>query len=293
MNRIIRLNAVEASSQSGCLEINLQDVHPCYALTPEMASIYGGSVASVEAVLSKLPTNIQTAKTKTFQTGITSTSNYSRTLQKVLEQQPSIVPHLILLGGLAFFATVFTWACTGKIQQVTQVQGKFALSQQLAQPQPPRKALYEPVDGVVSSLNNRSTGEEVKPKQIIAEITRTDASSVFLTIQPSQKTAFVDQGDLVEIKLKVDSQRPELDKAGQSNGNHNILSGRVVSVSSDAQTDKKLDWVHRLEIALDGDNPTIKLTDGQVVTAKIIHNRRVADLFLRPMKELHNSESDF
>ncbi|MCP6759300.1 MAG: HlyD family secretion protein [Fischerella sp. CENA71] len=293
MDRIIRLNAVEALSQSGCLEINLQDVHPCYALTPEMASIYGGSVASPEAVLSKLPTNIQTTKTKTFQTGITSTSNYSRTLQKVLEQQPSMVPHLILLGGLAFFATVFTWACTGKIQQVTQVQGKFALSQQLAQPQPLRKALYEPVDGVVSSLNNRSTGEEVKPKQIIAEITRTDASLVFLTIQAFQKTAFVDQGDLVEIKVNVDSQRPELDKAGQSNRNHNILLGRVVSVSSDAQTDKKLDWVHRLEIALDGDNPTIELTDGQVVTAKIIHNRRVADLFLRPMKELHNSESDF
>ncbi|TBR61529.1 HlyD family secretion protein [Mastigocladus laminosus UU774] len=292
MDRIIRLNAVEASSQSGCLEINLQDVHPCYALTPEMASIYGGSVASPEAVLSKLPRNIQTATTKTFQTGITSTSNYSRSLQKVLEQQPSIVPHLILLGGLAFFATVFTWACTGKIQQVTQVQGKFALSQQLAQPQPPRKSLYEPVDGVVSSLNNPS-GEEVKPKQIIAEITPTDASPVLLTIQPSQKTAFVDRGDLVEIKLNVDSQPLELDKAGQSDRNHNILSGKVVSVSSDAQTDKKLGWVHHLQIALDGNNPTIKLTDGQVVTAKIIHNRRVADLFLRPIKELHNSESDF
>ncbi|MGJ5674974.1 MAG: HlyD family secretion protein [Nostochopsis sp.] len=293
MDRIIRLNAVEASSQSGCLEINLQDVHPCYALTPETASIYGGSVASVEAVLSKLPTNIHTATTKTFQTGITSTSNYSRPLQKVLEQQPSIVPHLILLGGLAFFATVFTWACTGKIQQVTQVEGKFALSQQLAQLQPHRKSLNQSVDGVVSSLNNRSTGEEVKPKQIIAEITSTDASPVLLTIQPSPKIAFIDKGDLVEIKLNVDSQPLELDKAGQSDGHHNILSGRVVSVSTDAQTDKKLGWVHRLEIALDGNNPTIKFTDGQVVTAKIIHNRRVADMFLRPIKELHNGESDF
>ncbi len=293
MDRIIRLNAVEASSQSGSLEINLQDVHPCYALTPEMASIYGGSVASAEAVLSRLPTNIQTATSKTFQTGITNTSNYSRTLQKVLEQQPSIVPHLILLGGLAFFASVFTWACTGKIQQVTQVQGKFASSQQLVQLQPPRKSLYEPVDGVVSSLKNPSTGEEVKPKQIIAEITPTDASPVYLTIQPSQKTAFAEKGDLVEIKLNIDSQRLELDKADQSDGNHNILSGRVLSVSSDGQTDKKLGWVHRLEIALDGNNPTIKFTDGQVVTAKIIHNRRVADMFLRPIKELHDSESDF
>ncbi len=292
MDRIIRLNVVETSSQSGNLEINLQDVHPCYALTPEMASICGGSVASVEAVLSKLPTNIQTPITKTSQTGITSTSNYSRSLQKVLEQQPSIVPHIILLGGLAFFATVFTWACTGNIQQVTQVQGKFALSQQLAQLEPPRKSLYEPVDGVVSSLNNRSSSEEVKPKKTIAEITPTDASPVLLTILPSQKTAFVDKGDLVEIKLNVDSQPLELAKVGQSNGNHNILSGRVVSVSSDAQTDKKLGWVHRLEIALDG-NQTIKFTDGQVVTAKIIHNRRVADMFLRPIKDLHNSESDF
>ncbi|BAZ71426.1 HlyD family secretion protein (plasmid) [Fischerella sp. NIES-4106] len=75
--------------------------------------------------------------------------------------------------------------------------------------------------------------------------------------------------------------------------NHNILSGRVVSVSSNAETNKKLGWVNRLEIALDGNNPTIKFTDGQVVTAKIVHNRRVADMFLRPIKELHNSESDF
>lgn len=94
MDRIIRSNAVETSSQSGSLEINLQDVHPCYALTPEMASIYGGSVASPGAVFPELPT---------IQTGITSTSNYySTSLQKVLEQRPSIVPHLILLGGLVF-----------------------------------------------------------------------------------------------------------------------------------------------------------------------------------------------
>jgi multidrug efflux pump subunit AcrA (membrane-fusion protein) len=288
MDRIIRSNAVETSSQSGSLEINLQDVHPCYALAPEMASIYGGSVASPGAFLSELPTNIHTATSKTFQTGISSTSNYSTSLQKVLEQRPSIVPHLILLGGLAFFATVLVWACTGKIQQVSQVQGKFAPSQQ-------SKSLYAPIDGVVSSLNIRSTGEEVKPKQMIAEIAPVDASGVLSIILPSQKAAFVNQGDLVEIRLDIDSQRLNVTKAQKqgvpSYRNNNIPSGRVVSVSSDAQTDEKLGWVRRIEIALDS-NQSANFTAGQVVTAEIIHHRRVADMFLKPMKELQNSESD-
>ncbi|BCX09959.1 HlyD family secretion protein [Fischerella thermalis CCMEE 5201] len=412
MDRIIRSNAVETSSQSGSLEINLQDVHPCYALTPEMASIYGGSVASPGAVLSELPT-IHTATPKTFQTGITSTSNYSTSLQKVLEKRPSIVPHLILLGGLVFFATVLVWVCTGKIQQVSQVQGKVAPSQQLYQLQPQEfgkvvkiavkqgqqvkagqvvaeldtkpladdlqvkkqqlqqikalldqtrqtpaqtavmaiasakekttarnvvtpqtplvdkqqlltqlqtqvtelqvnitktqnllnksqvqlkpKSLYAPIDGVVSSLNIRSTGEEVKPKQIIAEIAPIHASGVLLLILPSQKAAFVNKGDLVEIKLNFDSQRLNVAKTQKqsipSYRNNNILSGRVVSVSRDAQTDKRLGWVRRVEIALDS-NQTVNFTPGQVVTAEIIHHRRIADMFLRPMKELQNSESD-
>jgi multidrug efflux pump subunit AcrA (membrane-fusion protein) len=404
MDRIIRSNAVETSSQSGSLEINLQDVHPYYALTPEMASIYGGSVASPGAVFSELPT---------IQTGITSTSNYSTSLQKVLEQRPSIVPHLILLGGLVFFATVLVWVCTGKIQQVSQVQGKVAPSQQLYQLQPQEfgkvvkiavkqgqqvkagqvvaeldtkpladdlqvkkqqlqqikalldqtrqtpaqtavmaiasakekttarnvvtpqtplvdkqqlltqlqtqvtelqvnitktqnllnksqvqlkpKSLYAPIDGVVSSLNIRSTGEEVKPKQIIAEIAPIHASGVLLLILPSQKAAFVNKGDLVEIKLNFDSQRLNVAKTQKqsipSYRNNNILSGRVVSVSRDAQTDKRLGWVRRVEIALDS-NQTVNFTPGQVVTAEIIHHRRIADMFLRPMKELQNSESD-
>ncbi|PMB25463.1 HlyD family secretion protein [Fischerella thermalis CCMEE 5205] len=309
MDRIIRSNAVETSSQSGSLEINLQDVHPCYALTPEMASIYGGSVASPGAVFSELPT---------IQTGITSTSNYSTSLQKVLEQRPSIVPHLILLGGLVFFATVLVWVCTGKIQQVSQVQGKVAPSQQLYQLQPQEfgkvvkitetqnllnksqvqlksKSLYAPIDGVVSSLNIRSTGEEVKPKQIIAEIAPIHASGVLLLLLPSPKAAFVDKGDLVEIKLNFNSQRLNVAKTQKqsipSYTNNNILSGRVVSVSRNAQTDKRLGWVRRVEIALDS-NQTVNFTPGQVVTAEIIHHRRIADMFLRPMKELQNSESD-
>ena len=49
--------------------------------------------------------------------------------------------------------------------------------------------------------------------------------------------------------------------------------------------------MRRVEIAVDN-NQTVNFTAGQVVTAEIIHHRRVADMFLKPMKELQNSESD-
>ncbi|WP_051469986.1 HlyD family efflux transporter periplasmic adaptor subunit [Fischerella sp. PCC 9605] len=161
MDRIIRSNAVETSSQSESLKIKAQDVHPCYNQAPEMATVYGGSAASIGAALPELPTNFYTATATTSQAEITSTGKYSTPLQKVLEQRPSVLPYLVLLGSLAFFVTVVVWACTGKIEEISQVQGKFIPSGRLYQLQP------QDFGKVKIAVKE---GQKVKAGQLVAEI---------------------------------------------------------------------------------------------------------------------------
>ncbi|WP_276745394.1 HlyD family efflux transporter periplasmic adaptor subunit [Chlorogloeopsis fritschii] len=313
MDRIIRSNAVETSSQSGSLEINMQDVHPCYNQVPEIVSICGGSVASIirqqpqelplAAAFPKLPTNTHSKIATPLRVTATSMGNCSISLQKMLEQTPSILPRIVLLGSLTFLATVIAWAFTGKIKQVSQVRGKFIQLGELYQFQPQGfdkvvKAKTEleprfpnlPIDGVAPSLSIHSTNKIAQPKQSIAEITPSNTSPALVINLPYHNIDFVNKGDKVQIKLDADtySQPSAKGKAEQQNAfevqNRNILSGRIVSISGDAQPDQKLGWVYRVEVAL-ASHQSIKLKAGQSATAQIIYQRRISDLFLKPIKE--------
>lgn len=67
MEKIIRRNTVETSSQKSSLEKQLYDVYPYCNLVSRMASIYSGTVTSIRATLIKITINTETAIAAIFQ----------------------------------------------------------------------------------------------------------------------------------------------------------------------------------------------------------------------------------
>ncbi len=265
MDRIIRSNAVETSNQSNSSGIN---VH----LMPEMRLISGGSVAATEA-LPAPPTKTHSATLITPKTAIENTGNWSRSLQTLQQQPPSILPYIVLLSSVAFFVTVVVWACVEKIEEVGFLQGKFLPIEELHKQQAQNL-------GVIYGLNIHRAFKVVKNGRTITEIAPQNAPLVLVATLSDEEVGFVNKEDKVQIKLD--------DDLGPDEG---IISGRVISIFPDASVNKKLGVIYRVEVALDGNYATenkqiIKFKVGQTATAKIIHLRRIADIFLEPIKQL-------
>jgi len=238
-----------------------------------MASIYGGSVASASKALPKAPINTHIVTVITPNTAIKNAGNWSTSLQALLNQKPSILPYLILLGSIAFFGTVLVWAWTGKIEEVGRLQGKFIPIGELPKQQAQNL-------GVVSSFNIHRALEVVKKGQPIAEIAPQDTPLILVATISHQEVGFINKEDKVQIKL---------DAALEQNGS--FISGRVISVFPDAQQDEKLGSIYRVAVALDGDyvaknKQIIKLQVGQTAMMKVIHQSRIADILLEPIKQL-------
>jgi hypothetical protein len=106
MKRIIRTNAVQTSNKSSNLVISLKDLPS----NSDLSTIHGGTINPSEAVnFAATPSN---------------TANWSITLQTVLEQTPSIVPCLVLLSSIAFFAIALIAAVSVRIEEVSHLKGK-------------------------------------------------------------------------------------------------------------------------------------------------------------------------
>ena len=156
MDKIIRSNAVETLNQSSSSGINIH-------LTPEMALIYGGSVAATEA-LPEPPTKTHSATLITPKTAIKNTGNWSRSLQTLQQQPPSILPYIVLLSSVAFFATVVVWAWAEKIEEVSFLQGKFVPIEELHKQQAQNL-------GVIYGFNIHRAFKVVKKGQTITDRT--------------------------------------------------------------------------------------------------------------------------
>ncbi len=336
MEKIIRSNAVETSSQSESLRSSLQKVHHCYDIASKMASIYGGTITSQIATLPEPSRNTLTSKATTSQVAITNINNCSTSLQKLLEKRPSVVARLILFSGLAFFTSAVSWACTGKIEEISHVQGKFVSSEEIQQlkqiqtlqhhtnltvvndaamsvakeqtatsivssptPLAARQQLLTQLPTRVNQLQAQIADAKTLPnhaqvklkpqslhapkvgelEKTITEISSSHASPILVATLPYEKASFVKKGDKAQIKVNTDSH-----------GNNSILFGTVVSIG-DVQPHEKLGWVYRVKVAVNR-NQSINLKAGQTAAAEIIHHRRIADMFLEPIKDLQTSGSN-
>lgn len=174
--------------------------------------------------------------------------------------------------------------------ELTQLQAKITEMENLrasAKTKLKQRFLYAPIDGLVSSLKIQHEGEVVQPGQIVAEIAPENASLVLLAKLPDREAGFVKVGMPVQVKL---DSYPYQD--------YGIISGNVVSISSDSQPDQQLGIIYKVEVNLErnyvtANNQEIKFKSGQTATADIIiRSRRILDVFLDPIKKMQKGTLD-
>ena len=181
-----------------------------------------------------------------------------------------------------------------KIQQlkldITQIETKITETQNLlatAQTKLQDKSLKSPIDGVVLSLNVKNSGKVFNAGETIAEISPRESPLVLTAVMPNQESGFIEIGMPVQIKLDAYSYQ-----------DFGTIPGKVISISSDAESDEKLGSVYGLEIELEKDyifkdRELIRFKPGQTATADIIiRHRRILDLFLDPIKQIQKDGID-
>ena len=181
-----------------------------------------------------------------------------------------------------------------KIQQleveITQIKGKIAETKNLlvtAQAKLKYKFLKSPIDGIVLSLDLKNTGKVVQTGQTLVEIAPQEEPLVLSAILPNQEAGFIAKGMSAQVKFDA---YPYQD--------YGVITGKIASVSADAETDERLGEVYRVEVELERDHVTenqqpIKLKAGQTASADIIiRRRRIMDVLLDPIRKLRQDGID-
>jgi hemolysin D len=141
--------------------------------------------------------------------------------------------------------------------------------------------LYAPVAGTVTTLKVHNSGEVAQAGQTIAEISPAGAPLVLSALLPSREAGLVRKGMTVQIKL---DSFPYQD--------YGIVSGKVTSVSPDAEVQEQVGAVYQVEIALDRhsvvhDHQTIPFKAGQTANAEIIvRQQRIIEVLLEPIRQI-------
>ncbi|NET49708.1 MAG: HlyD family efflux transporter periplasmic adaptor subunit, partial [Merismopedia sp. SIO2A8] len=94
-----------------------------YDASSQSASISGGTSATYQQ-FQQLSVNQRDLLTVAPSAAATNTSNWSTSLQTLLDKPSATLPQKILLGGVAFLVTFGTWATIGQIDEVGIAQGK-------------------------------------------------------------------------------------------------------------------------------------------------------------------------
>ncbi len=181
-----------------------------------------------------------------------------------------------------------------KIQQLqlesSQIEAKIAESENLlvtAQTKLKQNFLRAPVDGIVLSLDLQNPGKVIQAGQTVAEIAPNGVPLVVSAFLPNREAGFVEEGMPVQIKFDA---YPYQD--------YGIVSGKVISISADAETHEQLGQVYRVNVELDRDHvnsneQAIEFKAGQTATAEIvIRQRRIADILLDPVRKLQKDGID-
>lgn len=175
--------------------------------------------------------------------------------------------------------------------ELTQMQAKITETKNLlttAEAKLEERFVYAPVSGVLLSLNITNSGEVVQPGQTIAEIAPQDAPLVLSAKLPDSEAGFVKVG--MPVQLKFDAY-PYQD--------YGVVSGKVSAVSPDTEKDEQMGDVYQVEITLERNYVTengekIGFKPGQTASADIIiRSRRIADIFLEPIRQLKEEGINF
>lgn len=141
--------------------------------------------------------------------------------------------------------------------------------------------VYAPVSGTVSTVHINNIGEFARPGDTLVEIAPENAPLILSAVVPNREAGLVQPNMRVQIKFDAFPYQE-----------YGIVTGKVLSISPDAEQHERLGAVYRVDVALDRDrlnhrDQTIPFRAGQTANAEIvIRQRRILDVLLQPFQTL-------
>ncbi len=131
--------------------------------TPEIANIYGGSMAST-AVMPQQSTGLlnQLTGSTTADAELPPEEKWSPALQTTLDRPPSALPNQLVVAGVLFCAAFGVWAALGQIDEVGHAQGRLV-------PQGETYKVNPVIGGKVAKVYVKES-DTVKAGQVIAQL---------------------------------------------------------------------------------------------------------------------------
>ncbi len=158
------------------MEFTLDSLDSIEELDSQASSvIFGGTATQVEFLSNTSTDESDDLITKKQDTRAGENSNWSTSLQTVLDQPSSSLPYKMLLGGMLFCSAFVTWASIGQVNEVGKAAGQLV----------PQGATYKvnPVTpGKVARILVKE-GDTVKAGQVIAELDQEIAQNEVARLQ--------------------------------------------------------------------------------------------------------------
>lgn len=159
-------------------------------------AIYGGTAAAGTREYST--TTNQQQRTGEAQTNTPSASNWSSSLQTLLDRPPSALPFHLMLGSMAFCIAFGAWATLGKIEEVGHARGQLV-------PQGELYKLNPIVAGKVTRIAVKE-GDAVKAGQVLLELDNQIATNEIDSLG-QERVSY--QTQLLQTQASIDKTRLE------------------------------------------------------------------------------------
>ncbi|BAY11134.1 HlyD family efflux transporter periplasmic adaptor subunit [Calothrix sp. NIES-2098] len=226
-----------------------------------------------------------TQQTGEIQQAVTDSKRLQADLRRVLAEAQQLQVQLAQKQAEGNTALLQAEQAIQKLQvEKTQLTAKIQQTDKLlqqAKAQLRQLSLTAPIDGMVLALNINNSGEVVQPGQTIAELAPQNAPLILETVLPTREAGFIKIGNTAKVKFDA---YPYQD--------YGVITGKVISISSDSKPDPQLGAVYRVGISLDRNyvqthHQIVKFKAGQTGHAEIvIRRRRIADILLEPIRQL-------
>jgi hypothetical protein len=277
MERIIRSNAVESSSQAGVCGI----------------FISGCAVVVSAGALSKKHKGTEIAAVTNSESIIRNIGNYrSTSLQIVLDQHfdewrltrrcKQVETRRINKNKIFASATLSIPMLSQTLQTslFRHLGTKIPTLFQSGVAKLKRQFWYVPINEIVSFLYTSDSDGVIQAEQGISEITTQYMSPALVANIPHPKMDFLQKK--IKLKIKFDYPYPD----------YNIITTKVICRYLDTKSNEQNNQVFQAELALNSKNltnfrnknPTIKLKVGKTFTAKIVKSHKIFDMFLKSAK---------
>ncbi|MDJ0732803.1 MAG: HlyD family efflux transporter periplasmic adaptor subunit [Nostocaceae cyanobacterium] len=162
------------------------------------SSIFGGTATPVQFAPNTSTDESDDLTANTEDTDAKENSNWSTSLQTVLDQPPSSLPYKMLLGGMLFCSAFVTWASVGQINEVGKASGQLV-------PQGETYKVHPVTPGKIARILVKE-GEAVKAGQVIAELDQEIALNDVARLQEERASY---QKQLLQTEALIEKTRLE------------------------------------------------------------------------------------